>query len=61
MPFLLKMPLPSRLPDDFISKVNNHTTLIGNRYTIVKRIGSGNFGTAFLIDDSDASNENEKK
>ena len=55
------MPLPSQLPDDFIAKVNNKATLIGNRYSIVKRIGSGNFGTAFLIDDGDAPNGNEKK
>ena len=55
------MPLPNHLPDDFMSKVSKKPDLIGNRYSIVKRIGSGNFGTAFLIEDKDAVIEEEKK
>lgn len=55
------MPLPSQLPEDFIKKPSSTSVLVGNRYSIIKRIGSGNFGTAFLIEDTTAKNENDKK
>ena len=55
------MPLPSKLPDDFIKKPSGESHQIGNRYSIVTRIGSGNFGTAFLIEDNCAEKDGEKK
>ena len=54
------MPLPAELPEDydvFISKKNgeNRSLLLTQRYSIIKKIGAGNFGTAFLVSDKTAT------
>uniref|UniRef100_H2YAH1 non-specific serine/threonine protein kinase n=1 Tax=Ciona savignyi TaxID=51511 RepID=H2YAH1_CIOSA len=58
------MPLPSKLPDDFNLKAAENTSKIiiwANRYVILKKIGAGNFGTAFLIEDKEEKNIDRKK
>jgi len=58
------MPLPNKLPVDFDKHISQSrdvdSQLVGGRYLPVKRIGSGNFGTAVLVKDQSEKNEKEK-
>ncbi|CAK8677291.1 unnamed protein product [Clavelina lepadiformis] len=55
------MPLPSQLPKDLNkSTPSGSSHVVGNRYSVIRKIGSGNFGTAFLISDSEVEAENER-
>lgn len=54
------MPLPSRLPTD-LSNSNKDKVIIGNRYILDKKLGAGNFGTAYLIFDQQSASQDNKK
>lgn len=49
------MPLPKKLPRS--SKSSCVGRIYANRYRVVKRLGSGNFGTVFLVEDLRANGE----
>ncbi|XP_002130578.2 serine/threonine-protein kinase Nek11-like isoform X1 [Ciona intestinalis] len=58
------MPLPSQLPDDFnvtAAETSSKLLVWAKRYVILKKIGSGNFGNAFLIEDKEARKIDEKQ
>lgn len=55
------MPLPDNLPEHLLSP-REHQIFHNNRYLQDQKLGSGNFGTAYLVFDSACpSNEEEKK
>ena len=53
-PSLLNMPLPKTFEASSLSCENK---VVAHRYMVVKRIGSGSFGTVFLVTDSKAGND----
>ena len=59
------MPLPARIPSrgsgkSAKTKAKDAKRVLANRYTVTRRLGSGNFGTAWLVDDKKAKDEKEK-
>ena len=51
------MPLPKKIPKELASKSSCAGKVYANRYKVIKRLGSGNFGTAFLVEDLRAQGE----
>ena len=51
------MPLPKKIPKELASKSSCAGKVYVNRYKVVKRLGSGSFGTVFLVEDLKAGNE----
>lgn len=49
------MPLPKQL-----QKPEKKKRVLANRYRVEKRLGSGNFGTAWLVTDLKCKDEKEK-
>lgn len=46
------MPLPKKIPSELRAKMSaTHGRTMGNRYCIQKKLGSGNYGTAYLVHD----------
>ncbi len=45
------MPLPKKIPKELASKSSCVGKVYVNRYEVVKRLGSGSFGTVFLVED----------
>lgn len=44
------MPLPKKLPLELVSpQKRNHETTFAGHYELSRKIGSGNFGTAYLV------------
>lgn len=46
------MPLPSQLPVNFTELTDKSRHIVARRYVVDKKLGAGNFGTAFLIFDN---------
>ena len=55
------MPLPKRIPRSRSakSKDTNDKRVLANRYVVDKKLGSGNFGTAWLVKDLKAKDEKD--
>jgi serine/threonine protein kinase len=51
------MPLPKKIPKELASKSSCAGKVYANRYKVVKRLGSGSFGTVFLVEDLKADRE----
>ena len=51
------MPLPKRIPRPSSSKKEKRVVV--NRYEIVKKLGHGNYGTAWLVKDKRAKEEKD--
>lgn len=45
------MPLPKKIPKELASKSSCAGRVYANRYRVIKRLGSGSFGTVFLVED----------
>ena len=59
------MPLPAKLTQKTKtrggkSKSKVEKRVLANRYTVTRRLGSGNFGTAWIILDGKAKEERDK-
>nr|XP_039251160.1 serine/threonine-protein kinase Nek11-like [Styela clava] len=54
------MPLPNQLPSNF-SDAKQEKIVFRNRYVLDKKLGAGNFGTAYLIFDNEAPGDDNKK
>ncbi|ELT89257.1 hypothetical protein CAPTEDRAFT_177924 [Capitella teleta] len=60
------MPLPKRIPRSGSAKSKDASSVVtqrilANRYAVEKKLGSGNFGTVWMVKDSKAKDEKEKK
>lgn len=51
------MPLPKKMPQSLASKSSCAGRVYVNRYIVVRRLGSGSFGTVFLVEDLKADRE----
>ena len=51
------MPLPKSYPVAGDQASSTKKRILNKRYTVGKKLGSGHFGTAFLVTDIKANNE----
>lgn len=51
------MPLPKKIPRGGKSKSQDEGRVFANRYRMEKRLGSGSFGTVFLVEDMKTKEE----
>ena len=54
------MPLPKKFPRAGAGSKGKEKRVLANRYRVEKKLGSGNFGTAWLVTDLKCKDEKEK-